>query len=176
MRWVTRGWLLAVLVLAGCGDEPPPSTEGLGEPVVDPPPRQRARESVYDAEGILRPSETVVAGLALPMGLERSEALSRDRRHVYHSDEPPLAFLRYFGPRLNTVEVEHEGDVVTYRNAAPQGVRGGVVRLDVTIQPTSARPTMVEIVERPPPLAEGVTITEEAIQRHLDTLQPERRE
>ncbi|MEZ4339383.1 MAG: hypothetical protein R3B82_22400 [Sandaracinaceae bacterium] len=176
MRRVIQAGLLLSVVLTGCGDEVAPSTEGLGAPVVDPPPRRPPATSIYDAEGILRESDTVVAGLTLPMGLEADESLSSERRHVYHSSEPNQAFLRYFGPRLNTLQIEHEGERVTYQNATPQGVRGGVVHLDVTIEPTPAHPSRVEIYERPPPPAEGVTISEDAIRRHLDTLQPDRRE
>lgn len=176
MRRVIRAALLLSLALSGCGDDVLPSTDGLGEPVVDPPPRRRPQESIYDAEGILRESDTVVAGLTLPMGLEEDEALSTERRHVYHSSEPNQAFLRYFGPRLNTLQVQHEGERVTYRDATPQGVRGGVVHLDVTIEPTPAHPSRVEVYERPPPPVAGTTVSEEAIRRHLDALSPQQRE
>ena len=84
--------------------------------------------------------------------------------------------MQYFGPRLNTLEVTHEGEVVTYANALPQGVRGGEVRLDVTIQPTSGRPSMVTVYERPPAPPPGVVVTEEAVRAHLDTLRPDHRE
>ncbi len=166
---------IAVSMVA-CDDEAPPSTQGVGQALVNPPPRARSNDSIYDAEGVLRESDTVVVGLTLPLGVEAAEELSTDRRHVYYSDVPPAKLLRYFGPRLNTVNVEHEGDRVTYREATPQGVRGGVVKLDVTIQPTSARPSLVEILERPPPPPDGVDIPESEIRAHLDTLQPERRE
>ena len=60
MRRVIQAGLLLSVVLTGCGDEVAPSTEGLGAPVVDPPPRRPPATSIYDAEGILRESDTVV--------------------------------------------------------------------------------------------------------------------
>ena len=173
-----RVWVavLGCLAVVACSGDPPPSREGVGQALPQPPPRSSLRESIYDAEGNLRESDTVVAGLTLPMGLEENTARSTQRRHFYHSNVPHQKVLSYFGPRLNTMEVEHEGDSVVYRNAVPQGVRGGVVRLDVRVEPTSAHPTSVEVIERPPPPPEGTVITEESIRRHLDSLQPERRE
>jgi len=167
--------ILAFSVVA-CDDERPPSTQGVGETLVNPPPRARPTSSIYDAEGLLRESDENVVGLTLPVGLEPAEGLSSRRRHVYHSDVPPAKLLRYFGPRLNTLNIEHEGDRVTYREATPQGVRGGVVKLDVTIQPTSSHPSLLEIFERPPPPLEGVNIPESEIRSHLDTLRPDHRE
>jgi len=176
VAWLT---VVVAVVCAGavaCSEDPPPSSDGVGQPLPTPPPRSSARESIYDAEGQLRESETVVAGLTLPMGLEEDTARSTERRHFYYSDVPRQKMLSYFGPRLNTVEVEHQADSVVYRNAIPQGVRGGVVKLDVRIEPTSHRPTLVEVYERPPPPPEGTKISEDTIRRHFDSLRPERRE
>ncbi len=167
-------WFAALV--SGCGDEVAPSADGLGAPVVAPEPRARPETSLYDAEGVLRESDTVVAGLRLPVGLEPNADLSTERRHVYRSEVAPQHLLRYFGPRLNTLEIEHEGDVVIYRDATPTAVRENAVRLDVTIEPTSAHPSQLTIYERPPPPPEGTTVSEDAIRRHLDTLRPERRE
>ncbi|MBX3269711.1 MAG: hypothetical protein KF729_05595 [Sandaracinaceae bacterium] len=170
------GSFLAALVGVACGEDVIPSTEGLGAPVVEPPPPERERETLYDAEGRLRESDTVVAGLRLPRGLEPDRLLSKGRRHVYHSDVPPQKLVQYFGPRLLTLQIDHEGDRVRYVDAAPTGVRGGVVKLDVTIEPTSARPSLVEVFERPPPPVAGARTSEEEVRRHLDSLQPQRRE
>jgi len=176
VAWLTVVTAGMCAVAVACSGDPPPSTDGVGQALPTPPPRSSARESIYDAEGNLRESETVVAGLTLPMGLEEDAPRSTERRHFYYSNVPHQKVLSYFGPRLNTVEVEHTGDSVVYRNAVPQGVRGGVVRLDVRIEPTSAHPTSVEVYERPPAPPPGTKISEESIRRHLDTLQPERRE
>ena len=87
---------------------------------------------------------------------------------MYTSSIPPARLLRYFGPRLYTMNIEQRGQTVTYRDAEPRGARGGVVKLDVTIEPTSAHPSRVEIVERPPAPPEGVVIPTEEIRRHFE--------
>lgn len=164
-----------VCALPACSVDRPPSTQGVGEPLPTPPPRPRREDPVYGPDGLPRESEEQIAGLALPLGLEEIEALREERRHVYRSTVPPAKLLRYFGPRLNTLEIEHRGERVTYRDAAPQGVQGGVVKLDVTIEPSSDASARVTVYERPPPPPEGVVIPEEEIRRHFEQLH-ERRE
>ena len=160
---------LFLLALGACAEEPP-SAENVGRRVAAPPPRPRPddRSRLYDAEGVPRPSDRQVAGLVLPRGLEALEALSEERRHVYRSRVPPARLLRYFGPRLTTAQVQQRGETVTYVDAAPRGVRGGVVRLDVTIRPSSAHEALVEVYERPPASPEGTRIPAEEIRRHLE--------
>lgn len=163
--------LLIALALAGsgCGDDPPPSADGVGD-LVEPTPRPRrdSSDDLYDADGVPLESDQRVAGLVLPRGLTPIAALEADRRHVYQSEIPPERLLRYFGPRLITVDVERRGEAVIYHDAEPRGVRGGVVKLDVTIEPSSRSPSRVEIVELPPPPPEGVVIPAEEIRRHLE--------
>ena len=148
----------------------------MGREIVAPPPRELTQDSIYDGEGVPRESDEVVAGLTLPLGLEAIES-DDERRHLYRSEVAPDALLRYFGPRLTTVDIQREGEHVTYREATPRDVRGGVVKLDVTIRPSSQRGvrSRLEIYEIPPPPPEGVVISEEEIRRHLDGLN-ERRE
>jgi hypothetical protein len=71
------------------------------------------------------------------------------------------------------MNVEHRGAAVVYRDAEPRGVRGGVVRLDVTIEPSSQHASRVEIYERPPRPPEGTVIPEEELRRHFEALQRE---
>lgn len=167
---------LAASAIACSEEEAPPSRQGVGDPLPLPPPREIWRDPIYGPDGVPRESDERVAGLVLPLGLEEIEELRRERRHVYGSQVPPHKMLRYFGPRLNTVRIDRTGDQVTYRDAVPQGVRGGIVKLDVTIEPTSSHPTRVTIIERPPPLPEGTVVTDEAIREYFDTLDPARRE
>lgn len=170
LRRVPRIAILLVALSLGCSEEPPPSGDGVGEEVVAPAPRERTVvESIYDGEGVPRESTERVAGLVLPRGLEEIEGLREERRHVYASDVPPQKLLRYFGPRLTTVDIRRQADTVTYRQAIPRGVRGGAVKLDVTVRPSSRRGTAahVEIFERPPPPPEGVVISAEEIRRHF---------
>ncbi len=125
---------------------------------------------IYDEEGVPRASNVRVAGLVLPRGLERAEALSRDRRNVYTSQIPPQKLLRYFGPRLITMNIEQRGERVIYHEAQARDARGALVKLDVTIEPTSSHPSRVEIYERPAEAAHGTVIPEDEIRRHLDSL------
>lgn len=165
-----RRWSVVVcLLLVACSEDPPPSMDGVGERVPAPERPQRERpEPILDGDGIPLPSDVVVAGLTLPRGLTAVEALDSERRHHYTSEVPVNALIRYFGPRLTTVQIDQEGSRTVYRDAVPRGVRGGIVRLDVTIRTSSAHAARVEIYERPPPLPEGVVITPEEIRRHLE--------
>lgn len=172
---------LLVLVLSlpmpcGCSGEAPPSTDGVGAPVETPrrPERERGEE-LYDAQGVPLESDERVAGLVLPRGLTKNEPVSTERRHVYSSRVPPGRLLRYFGPRLTTVQIDRRGESVTYRESTVRGARGGEVKLDVSIRPSSAHEAVVEIVERPPPPPEGMTVPADEIRRHLGGLN-ERRE
>jgi len=164
----------SLLVAAACS-EAPPSAEGVGAPVEPPRPRERHDPSaeLYDGEGVPRESDVRVAGLVLPRGLTKVDALESARRHVYTSEIPPQRLLRYFGPRLYTMNVEQRGQAVVYRDAEPRGARGGIVKLTVTIEPTSQHPSRVEIVERPPAPPEGVVIPDSEIRRHFEGRQRE---
>ncbi|AKF03267.1 hypothetical protein [Sandaracinus amylolyticus] len=151
---VTRAALGIVigLVVIGCGDEPDApvvSEEVAPAPVVPRPEPRPAPEPIYGADGELLESDEVVAGLRLPRGLRPLS--SRERRHVYGSDVPLAKVQRYFGPRLVTGQVDaRPSGRATYVDAVPRDVRGGEVRLDVTIEPASGMATRVEIVERAP--------------------------
>ncbi len=141
---------LLALLLAGCGQggEPPP-------PAPPPPPSPAAPEAraepgggpLYDAQGELLPSGEVVAGLALPRGLQ--PVLTSDREHVYRTKVSLQRLQRYFGPRLLTGKVEPLGGGVVYREAVARDARGAKVKLDVKLVPGAAG-TRVEIVELPP--------------------------
>ncbi len=162
--------ILCAVLAAACSGEAPPSLDGVGAALPEEAPREYHDPwaELYDENGVPRESDQRVAGLVLPRGLTKVDALSVERRHVYTSQMPPHELLRYFGPRLTTVDIERRGEAVIYRDATPRGVQGGVVRLDVTIEPTPRSPTRVEIYERPPPPPEGVVISEDEIRRHFE--------
>ncbi|WP_236516883.1 hypothetical protein [Sandaracinus amylolyticus] len=140
------------LVVIGCGDEPDApvvSEEVAPAPVVPRTETRATPDPLYGADGELLESDEVVAGLRLPRGLR--PILSQDRRHVYGSDVPLVKMQRYFGPRLVTGQVDtRPSGRATFVDAVPRDVRGGEVRLDVTIEPASGTATRVEIVERMP--------------------------
>ncbi|QQR91115.1 MAG: hypothetical protein IPJ88_05110 [Myxococcales bacterium] len=104
--------------------------------------------SLYGSNGELLESDKIVAGLRLPTTLK----LVRDeeRRHIYESPAPLTALHEYFGKRLLTGVVERRGQSVTFEAAVPKGIRGGVVKLDVWIQPINQSRNRIEIVERRP--------------------------
>lgn len=140
--------------IAACGDEEARAPErGVTASSSEQPERgrRREREPLFGPDGRLLESDVVVAGLKLPRGLE--ETLEEERRHVYRTSVRLEAVQQYFGTRLLTGQVDRVGSGAIYRNAEPQGVRGGVVRMDVSILPLSDGKTRVEIVELPPPPA-----------------------
>ncbi len=156
----------------GCSEEAPPSMDGVGEAVPIPPPREihDPMAELYDDEGVPRESDESVAGLVLPRGLTADEAGGGERLHAYTSEVvPPSKLLRYFGPRLVTMNIERRGPAVIYHEAVPRGVQGGVVKLDVTVEPSSGHAARVEIYERPPPVPDGTVISDEEIRRHFES-------
>ncbi|NLY93446.1 MAG: hypothetical protein GXY23_05405 [Myxococcales bacterium] len=161
--------VLSLLGLSACGRETPVVSEGYPPGEGPSAPATPTREDpLYDAEGRLRESDRVIAGLPMPVGLElRYEG---DRRHVFHSKLPIQDLLRYFGPRLITGEVTPLGEGAVYRNGVPRGVKGGVVRLDVAIRPTP-KGAQIEILELPPPPADPPSPAELSRQLEQQMLQ-----
>jgi hypothetical protein len=141
-------WALLLASLPACGEPEPVVSTGY-------PPTDRASQaatetepdSLYDAQGLLRESGEIIAGLPMPRGLELH--FRDDRRHVFHTRVPPRDLLRFFGPRVITGEVTQLGEGAVYRNGVPRDVKGGVVRLDVAVRPTN-KGAQVEIAELPP--------------------------
>jgi len=148
--FVTKALLTASLVAAcSCSrDEPVRGPEARAReqaraPVVRPLP-----DPLYGPSGELLESNRRVAGLQLPRGLEVTR--EEGRRHIYHHGASVRTVQAFFGTRLVTGAVDPIGDGAVYREATPRGVRGGIVKLDVTITPSSHGGTRVEIVEIPP--------------------------
>ena len=163
--------LSVVLGFVACSEEAPPSVDGVGDTVYEPMGRDLPDEqTMFGPDGVPLESEERMAGLVLPRGLTEIEPLREERVRVYSSKIPPRSLLRYFGPRLTTVQIDRQGDRVTYREAIPRGVRGGAVKIDVSIFPTPAEASRVEIREVVPPPPAGTVIPEEEIRRHLDSL------
>lgn len=141
-----------LFTLAACGPCGSTPSESLPTPTTETEaaPEAAAAEALYDAEGNLLPSDTVIAGLPLPRGLE-TRPVHGERRHVYTTDVPLTKVQAYFGRRLITGQVDRMGDAAIFRRAVPQGVRGGVVHLDVGIHPIPRGGTRVEVIEIRPP-------------------------
>lgn len=141
--------LLGFALLSGCSGGR--SAEDEHGPALPPPsgPQQRAAQAppLYDAEGNLLESDVVVAGLRLPRGLD--VARSEERVHVYTSRVPTDKMARYFGVRLLTGQVVRVGPGAVFKAADVRGVRGGSVKLEVSVLSGSAAPTRVQIIELP---------------------------
>jgi hypothetical protein len=142
--------VLAVLVSACGPPEAPELPVEIAEAPALAPERASSGEPLYDSEGDVLESTSRVAGLVLPRGIEL--VLDEERRHIYESSIPLTKMQRYFGVRLVTGQVDSRpGGAVTYVDALPRDVRGGQVRLDVTLEPSSRSRSRIEIVERRPP-------------------------
>jgi len=145
--------LLPLLWLLGTSCSGGRSAEDENGPAVPAPSPSQTRESqapaLYDDEGNLLESDVVVAGLRLPRGLDLARA--EDRIHVYTSRVPTDKVARYFGVRLLTGQVVRIGQGAVFKAADVRGVRGGSVKLEVSVLSGSAAPTRVQIIELPPP-------------------------
>lgn len=142
--------ILVLLFCGACGEDEVITSPDRVEPEVVPTRaagETRTDDFLYDAEGDLRESEDVVAGLILPRGLELSR--ENERRHIYSSSVPRAKLLGYFGPRLFTGAVDPIGDGAIFRGATVQGAVGSAVRLDVSILQTGPT-SRIEIYELPP--------------------------
>lgn len=142
---------MCVVSAAGCSHHREAASAGRAPAAerTEPQAKTHARVSPYGPDGNLRASDQVVAGLRLPLGLEH--LYDQDRRHSYRTSVPIGKVIAYFGPRLMTGEVQRVGPGAIFRHAIPKGVRGGAVKLDVSILAASSG-TRVEISEiRPPP-------------------------
>lgn len=145
---------IALLAIAatGCGDDGGEQGESAPWPEskteVTDPGAAAERQKLYDRGGRLLESDTTIAGLTLPKGLE--PFFEKDRRHAFRTGVPLDKLQAYFGPRLMTGEVERVGEGAIFRHAVPRDVQGGVVKLDVKVLPGSEG-NRVEIEEIPPP-------------------------
>ena len=133
---VTPLWLVVMgvsLVLAGCGGNDASTTQAVPEDEVVPRPAPipTARESLFDADGKLLPSERVLAGLTLPRGLENEQ--SGNNRHLFEAPVPALKLVEYFGPRLLTGQVEPNGTGASFINAIALRPSGTAYHMDVII-------------------------------------------
>ncbi len=140
--------LLALLAVACGGNDDATETTPPPAPEEPPPvaPTFHPEDELYDAEGNLRESDEVVAGLRLPRGLQLDH--EEERRHVYQTHVPIGKVVAYFGPRLFTGLVDRIGDGAVYRGATVVGVENAP-RMEVSILQTGSS-VRVEIVELPP--------------------------
>lgn len=146
--------LTVSVALVACGDDET-STDESGEatepvaslPVVEAPP---APPPDRRPDGSLLESDDYVAGLRLPRGLR--EVAVNDRQHFYEGQYVAEAYRNYFGPRLQTGNVEQlPNGGARYIEATAREARGASVVMDVLISPgAGGNTTVITIDERPP--------------------------
>ena len=124
----------------GQGSERPARVEEA--PELRPP-------SIYGLDGELKESDTVIAGLTMPMGITLD--YQRGHQHSFSSAVPMRKLQTYFGPRLNTADVERVGDGAIFRRALPAGEESETAsQLDVSILSGSSGVVRVNVMEYPP--------------------------
>lgn len=122
----------ASVALSGCaGESGPPEAIPADEVVPEAPPPPAPRESLFDADGKLLPSERVLGGLTLPRGLENEQ--QGNNRHLFEAPVPAAKLVQYFGPRLLTGQVEPSGTGASFIAATPLRPTGTAYRMDVLI-------------------------------------------
>ncbi len=146
--------LMLGLPTAGCGNEA--ATDEMGEevsplappPVVEipaPPPPDRG------PDGALLESGDMLVGILLPRGL--TAITSEERHHAFESTYPPELFVRYFGPRVTTGNVERRPDGgARYHEAVPRE-NVGIVPFDLLITTGAGGRTLVVFDQLQAPLA-----------------------
>lgn len=138
----------------GCGNEA--ATDEMGEevsplappPVVEipaPPPPDRG------PDGALLESGEMLVGILLPRGL--TPITSQERHHAFESTYPPELFVRYFGPRVTTGNVERRPDGgARYHEAVPRE-NVGIVPFDLLITTGAGGRTLIVFDQLQAPLA-----------------------
>lgn len=152
-RFVSSFAVLTALALSACGGDDAATDEsgGAAEEVAPPPTVEVPPAPPPDRgpDGALLESDTYVGGLRLPRGLR--EVAVHERQHFFEGDYVPELYVRYFGPRLMTGQVDHlPNGAVHYVAATAREARGAVVVMDVLVSPGSRSRTLVTIDERPP--------------------------
>jgi hypothetical protein len=152
MRSVILAACASVIIASACTDSKPATESALEKPrPVQAEPKVTPSDLLFDSKGDLVESNEVVAGLRLPRGVRLIH--KAERRYTYETTRVPQEKIqKYFGRRLFTGAVEQKGQRVVYRAAVPKGIKGGIVKLDVGIQPMSAGRVHIDIKElRPMP-------------------------
>lgn len=169
MRSDMRGSiLLAAVVLVGCkGDRPPPPPPASDVATASSVPKKP--EPRFGEDGALLESDRVIAGLAMPRGLE--PVFEEEGRHTFTGRLPVRKVLDYFGRRLITGDVTPIGLGAAYKNATPRDVRGGAVPLHVTVLsvPSGVRVEVQELKAIVAPPRDPVAV-EKMVREHLSQL------
>jgi hypothetical protein len=128
--------LVAILTgAAGCSGESGRGAQGKrvsGAALAAKPPAARSKpESLYDAEGRLKPSDHSVGWLAIPVGLKAHEG--GGRQHLFSGKVPLKAVAKFLDARVFTSKLEASARRVHYGAAQPKNLDPKAVRLDISL-------------------------------------------
>ena len=164
-------WLSVAVLVVACSDDKR-AAEGAQAPKAAPKAAVKVdRVRYYDDKGNLLPSEQVVAGVTLPVGLKQRSR--RERRTVFTMtrEVPFKKVVAYFGPRLFTGQVEASDHEVAYLKAVPNDQLDALVKLDVRVSKRMGGETDVTLVEYSKNFAKPATPAEaqKALKEHFKT-------
>lgn len=165
---VVLSYLLVVQACDCSGSKPTSSPKVEVTEVVKPHKPANHADELYDEKGLLRDSGKKVAGLPLPVAL--TETISEEKRHVYRTHVPINKVLKFFGPKLFTVQVDRHGEGAIYRNAKVLRSKSQSL-LEVSILPITGRKTRIEIREIPPKSAnvpKPTQVLERSVREHFN--------
>jgi hypothetical protein len=113
--------------------------------VVAKPKPAEARESIYDAQGNLKPSSLSVGWLQIPQGLTARP--SRDTQHVFSGNVPLKAVTRYLDARVFTSNIRVDASSARYGDGLPKNLDRKALPLDVAVYANPAG-THLELIVR----------------------------
>jgi hypothetical protein len=105
--------------------------------------RTAKMESLYDADGRLKPSNLSVGWLQIPMGFKAAE--SSGRLHLFRGKVPLQAVAKFMDARVLTGKIEASARRVHYGSAQPKSLDAKAVRLDISLY-ANARGDHVELI------------------------------
>lgn len=140
-------FLALVVALAGCSRGTKDTVQGRRiAPSVAPKAatQEPEAESIFDEEGVLKPSGEQLAWLELPMGFTERKS-SQGTHHVYAGNVPVESVTRFFDRRVFTSKIELVGRGVQYKGAGPKTLDPKAMRFNIGIYP-SPKGTRVQLI------------------------------
>ena len=124
-------------------------------------------QKIFDEQGRLLPSTSLVAGVRLPRGMQPEYTFEHE--FYYRSDATLAQLQAYFGPRLLTGQVERGGrGTVTYVNAQPKDTTKKAY-VSVRIGPAPGNSGQSEVLIRETPMMPATRPSEAESRKQLET-------
>lgn len=137
--------LVVVLSAIGCGQSR--GTVEAKPAIVREATGLNVGSAPVNSAGGLVTGKINVGGLYLPAGSRKR--LVHGRRHVFEVTAHIEKVAKYFTPRLEPGALTRLGTGVVFRNAQVKGSKDSMVKLNVSVLPTTDGDTRIEITERP---------------------------